>query len=156
MFTTGGTRLWVWQNGSLMTPVLLRIASFINFSFLMHVDKLQEDVSSTIRALTEAHIIVWLLTGDKRETAITIAKAAGLIQCPNTLIDLTKTGPRELEARMENYSKKKKDDNRVLIIDGAAVAHIMKWEKLKKKLYSLSSSCRTVIASRLSPIQKVE
>ena len=43
-------------------------------------DKLQENVAGTIRILLEAKIRVWVLTGDKQETAIEIAKSCQLIQ----------------------------------------------------------------------------
>lgn len=36
-------------------------------------DKLQEEVEETIISLKSAGITVWILTGDKRETAINIA-----------------------------------------------------------------------------------
>ncbi|CAJ0581559.1 unnamed protein product, partial [Mesorhabditis spiculigera] len=41
-------------------------------------DKLQEGVSDTITSLREAGLQVWLLTGDKLETAENIARACGL------------------------------------------------------------------------------
>ena len=42
-------------------------------------DKLQEGVPETIKALRQASIKVWMLTGDKRETAHDIAKTTHLI-----------------------------------------------------------------------------
>ena len=42
-------------------------------------DKLQEEVSETIIAMKEAGIKVWVLTGDKVETAINIGYSAGLL-----------------------------------------------------------------------------
>ena len=42
------------------------------------VDKLQIDVESTIESLRSAGIKVWMLTGDKVETATCIAISAGL------------------------------------------------------------------------------
>ncbi len=44
------------------------------------VDRLQEDVPETIEALQEAGIKVWVLTGDKQETAINIAFACKLLR----------------------------------------------------------------------------
>lgn len=38
-------------------------------------DRLQEDVASTLEALRHAGIKVWVLTGDKRETAINISNS---------------------------------------------------------------------------------
>ena len=42
-------------------------------------DKLQENVADTIDHIMKANIRVWVLTGDKQETAIEIAKACKLI-----------------------------------------------------------------------------
>lgn len=43
-------------------------------------DKLQDNVKETIVKLRKAGIKVWMLTGDKRETAVNIGKSCGLIQ----------------------------------------------------------------------------
>lgn len=42
-------------------------------------DKLQDEVADTINFLKTAGIHVWVLTGDKVNTAINIGKSAGLI-----------------------------------------------------------------------------
>ena len=44
-------------------------------------DKLQEDVPETIHDLKKAGIKVWMLTGDKKETAINSGHSAGTV-CP--------------------------------------------------------------------------
>ena len=41
-------------------------------------DKLQDGVAETIKFLTDAGVIVWMLTGDKLETGIEIGKTCGL------------------------------------------------------------------------------
>jgi phospholipid-translocating ATPase len=41
-------------------------------------DKLQEDVCSTLESLRNAGINIWMLTGDKIETATCIAISAGI------------------------------------------------------------------------------
>lgn len=43
-------------------------------------DKLQENVAETIDHVMQANIRVWVLTGDKQETAIEIGRACKLIQ----------------------------------------------------------------------------
>lgn len=43
-------------------------------------DKLQEGVPDTIRRLRQAGIRVWILTGDKQETAVNIGKSCSLIE----------------------------------------------------------------------------
>ena len=42
-------------------------------------DKLQEDVKDTIEGFKETGIKVWVLTGDKVETAINIGYSCGLL-----------------------------------------------------------------------------
>lgn len=46
------------------------------------VDRLQEEVPETIEALQRAGIKIWVLTGDKQETAINIAHSCKLL-CNN-------------------------------------------------------------------------
>ena len=41
---------------------------------------LQEAVEETIAKLKVAGIVPWMLTGDKKETAISLAQAAGLVK----------------------------------------------------------------------------
>ena len=43
-------------------------------------DKLQDEVEDTIRSLRDAGIKVWVLTGDKIETAINIGFSCGLLE----------------------------------------------------------------------------
>ncbi|CAL8076273.1 unnamed protein product [Calicophoron daubneyi] len=49
-------------------------------------DRLQEGVPSTIQHLREAGIRVWVLTGDKQETAVNVAHAASLLTDNQRLI----------------------------------------------------------------------
>eukprot|EP00965_Chrysotila_dentata_P018549 617752-Pleurochrysis_carterae.AAC.1 len=42
-------------------------------------DKLQEGVAGTIRTLRRAGMRVWMLTGDKEETAVNIATSSALV-----------------------------------------------------------------------------
>jgi magnesium-transporting ATPase (P-type) len=52
-------------------------------------DKLQVGVPETIEKLIEANIRVWILTGDKQETAIEIGKSSRLIQPNMSLLILS-------------------------------------------------------------------
>lgn len=51
-------------------------------------DKLQEGVPETINCLRKAGIVVWVLTGDKQETAINIAYACNLFVADMEIIKL--------------------------------------------------------------------
>lgn len=50
------------------------------------MDQLQEDVPETIEALQMAGIKIWVLTGDKQETAINIACACKLLRETDQLL----------------------------------------------------------------------
>jgi P-type E1-E2 ATPase len=60
-------------------------------------DKLQYGVPETIATLIKANIKVWVLTGDKQETAIEIGKSCKLIQ-PDMSLEIL-TSPTEDEFR---------------------------------------------------------
>lgn len=49
-------------------------------------DRLQEGVPDTIAALREAGIQLWVLTGDKQETAVNIAYACRLLDQTDRLL----------------------------------------------------------------------
>lgn len=51
-------------------------------------DRLQEAVPRCVRALLDAGIVLWLLTGDKPETAINIAYSAALFSPADRLLHL--------------------------------------------------------------------
>lgn len=46
-------------------------------------DLLQEGVEETIQKIKECEIVFYILTGDKRETAVNIGRTCGMI-CPDT------------------------------------------------------------------------
>jgi len=82
-------------------------------------DKLQDKVPETIAKLIESNIRVWVLTGDKQETAVEIAKSCKLIQPIFEVVTLTikmsdaeddKNIPEE-EAKMRKSQKQKEYKN---------------------------------------------
>merc|ERR1711968_302307 len=48
-------------------------------------DKLQDQVPEVIADLAKANIVVWMLTGDKEETAVNIGRSCNLIRNETTL-----------------------------------------------------------------------
>lgn len=52
-------------------------------------DRLQESVPDTIMALREAGIQVWVLTGDKPETAVNIGYACRLLEEEDLVINMS-------------------------------------------------------------------
>lgn len=59
-------------------------------------DKLQEDVGRTIHDIKRAGIKVWVLTGDKVETAINIGFACRLLSNDMNIFIIKETLPKKL------------------------------------------------------------
>ena len=126
-------------------------------------DKLQDEVVQTIQDLKTAKIKVWMLTGDKKETAINLGHSAGLLTHDSPQIDLCdNSDPRDVTTligelvagNIAGPGTSHDSGSPSLIIDGKSVSSLYKvndsWEHLKR----LAAKCQTVIACRLSPIQK--
>ena len=66
-------------------------------------DKLQDGVPETINQLIEAEIRIWVLTGDKQETAIEIGKACRLIQQDMDLVILSSLSSDDFCSKLKRY-----------------------------------------------------
>ena len=115
-------------------------------------DQLQEEVSDTIESLKNAGIKIWMLTGDKVETATCIAISSGLkgknqrtYYIRNTLDD--KVISSELE-------KIKFQTEFVLIIDGNCLDICLKY--CKDIFFEISLKANSVVCCRCSPTQKAK
>ncbi|KAI1103499.1 phospholipid-translocating P-type ATPase [Jackrogersella minutella] len=119
-------------------------------------DKLQQGVPETIEKLRRANIKVWMLTGDKRETAINIAHSARLAKPFSELYILDTT----VDDLQEKITSTLIDVGRgmvahsVLVVDGHTLSVIEKDESLKIMFYDLAVRMDSVICCRASPSQK--
>nr|XP_026491606.1 probable phospholipid-transporting ATPase IA isoform X5 [Vanessa tameamea] len=123
-------------------------------------DKLQDGVPEAIAALLKANIHVWVLTGDKQETAINVAHSARLLHSAMPLLLLNE---ESLDATRESLSRHltdfgenlRKENEVALVIDGQTLKYAMGCD-LKKDFIDLCVSCKVVVCCRVSPIQKAE
>ena len=136
-------------------------------------DKLQEGVPDTIQMLGNAGIKLWVLTGDKVETAINIGFSCNLLNNDMELIVLN-VGENEMEKaslELDNQLQKfgltgsnddlaaARRDHRpptglhAVIVDGDTLK-LMLDESLKQKFLLLCKQCRSVLCCRVSPAQK--
>jgi phospholipid-translocating ATPase len=119
-------------------------------------DKLQKGVPETIDKLRRANIKIWMLTGDKRETAINIAHSARLAKNFSEVIILDHiTG--EVEQRMATATLdigKGTIAHSVVVVDGQTLAEIDANETLKLLFFQLAVLADSVICCRASPSQK--
>ena len=119
-------------------------------------DKLQDRVPETMAHLAEAGIKIWVLTGDKVETAMNIGYACRLIQEDDPILMLTDTNVGDTKTSIINHlSLLEALDTVVLVIDGPALGHVLTTdEALSGLFFRLASKCRAVLCCRSSPIQK--
>lgn len=119
-------------------------------------DKLQKGVPEAIDKLRRANIKMWMLTGDKRETAINIGHSCRLIKDYSTVTVLDhETG--EVEQSMGAAVLAINGGtvpHSVVVIDGQTLAQISEIEPLKLLFYDLAILANSVICCRASPSQK--
>ncbi|OAJ43171.1 hypothetical protein BDEG_26551 [Batrachochytrium dendrobatidis JEL423] len=119
-------------------------------------DRLQDQVPETIEYLLKAGIKLWLLTGDKQETAINIGMSSRLINTSMRLIVLTASSSREAELEMDKYVKEMHEapeKTYALVINGDVLTHALAGPH-KQKLLQIGTKCRSVICTRVTPLQK--
>ncbi|EFC38504.1 predicted protein [Naegleria gruberi] len=124
-------------------------------------DTLQDQVPETISFLIEAGIHVWMLTGDKRETAFKIAGIAGLIHEHSQVFTLdgdlgSITSNEEGDVKVceiltliQSLSSENQKEI-VLVLDG----HAFTFCSSSRNFESLVSKCKTVVFCRSTPKQK--
>lgn len=142
-------------------------------------DRLQEGVPESIEALHKAGIKIWMLTGDKQETAVNIAYACKLLEPDDKLFILntqsedacgmlmsaileelqkrTQVSP-ELASPRKNFPQP--PDPQVpgragLVITGKTLEFALQ-ESLRKQFLELTAWCQAVICCRATPLQKSE
>ncbi|KPP68305.1 putative phospholipid-transporting ATPase ID [Scleropages formosus] len=148
-------------------------------------DKLQEGVAETIACLTLSSIKIWVLTGDKLETAMNIGYSCNMLRDDMNEVFII-TGHTVLEVQQQlrrakeqilgsgretaNCSKdaEKTEQYRndsvfeetitseyALIINGHSLAHALEAD-LECLLLDTACLCKTVVCCRVTPLQKAQ
>ena len=140
-------------------------------------DKLQDGVPGTIEQMMRGGIAVWVLTGDKQDTAINIAQACALIRDDMdvhivnieelvkqehdreiTRAQFNEQGKAQVAALIEEGIEKeaataKKGMETCLVIDGRSLSFALE-QDLAPRFLQLGSGCTSVVCCRVSPLQK--
>merc|ERR1711977_610289 len=124
-------------------------------------DRLQDGVPETIHTLQEAGIKVWVLTGDRQETAINIGMSCKLISEDMTLLivneetagDTRDNIQKKLDAIRTQGDGTIAMDTLALVIDGKSLTYALE-KDLEKNFLDLAVMCKAVICCRVSPLQK--
>uniref|UniRef100_A0A4W3KKH2 Phospholipid-transporting ATPase n=1 Tax=Callorhinchus milii TaxID=7868 RepID=A0A4W3KKH2_CALMI len=122
-------------------------------------DKLQRGVPLTIEKLSEANIKIWVLTGDKLETAVNIGYACNLLQDEMNevfIIEADTPDCRVVIITLLQFLKNgilfsNKLDNMYLIVPSIGICSR---KKLKLDFLTIACSCEAVICCRVTPLQK--
>ncbi|CAK1544710.1 unnamed protein product [Leptosia nina] len=121
-------------------------------------DRLQEDVPRTVRALLDAGVVVWVLTGDKPETAINIAYSAALFSQSDRLLHLMSRDKEHAESTIKSYLEGgvvEGGAGRALVVDGRTLTYILdRRSGLVAPFLSLARRCSAVLCCRATPLQK--
>ncbi|XP_063269745.1 phospholipid-transporting ATPase VB isoform X1 [Prinia subflava] len=143
-------------------------------------DRLQDGVPDTILSLREAGIKIWVLTGDKQETAVNIAYSCKLLNQRDTVFTINTENKETCESllnlTLEEVKKNYEDDKPQrkflgiiptsspgvpeapspefgLVIDGRTLSTIVQGG-LEEKLLALARRCRSVLCCRATPLHK--
>ncbi|KAA8643472.1 hypothetical protein EYZ11_001424 [Aspergillus tanneri] len=136
-------------------------------------DRLQDGVPDTISLLADAGIKLWVLTGDRVETAINIGFSCNLLDNDMELIifNVPENEPQraaqELDKQLQKFGMTGSDEELVaaredhsppapthaVVIDGETLK-LMLDDELKQKFLLLCKQCKSVLCCRVSPAQK--
>ena len=118
-------------------------------------DKLQKGVPETIDKLRRANMKIWMLTGDKRETAINIAHSARICE-PGSEIFILDASKGSLEDQLDRLAVAMDvgDFHSVVVVDGSTLSLLETNPTLTNVFYSLIINTDSVICCRASPAQK--
>ncbi|KAH9886694.1 aminophospholipid-transporting P-type ATPase [Cubamyces lactineus] len=115
-------------------------------------DKLQDEVKSTLELLRNAGIKIWMLTGDKIETATCIAISTKLVARNQYIHQVAKLKTSD-EARDQLEFLQNKLDC-CLVIDGGSLQLCL--NLFKNEFIEIATKLSAVVACRCSPTQKAD
>ncbi|KAL0398163.1 UNVERIFIED_CONTAM: putative phospholipid-transporting ATPase 5 [Sesamum radiatum] len=132
-------------------------------------DKLQKGVPECIDKLAQAGLKIWLLTGDKKETAVNIGFACSLLRhdMKQLHLCLRKESPsnqqikdvkEEILCQLQSYNQLITEEDRegdpfALVVDGKALEVSLSYD-VRNHFLSVAMRCDVVICCRVSPKQK--
>ncbi|XP_063732324.1 phospholipid-transporting ATPase IA isoform X2 [Eleginops maclovinus] len=123
-------------------------------------DKLQDKVPETIETLMKADIKIWILTGDKQETAINIGHSCKLLTKNMGMLVVNEDTLDRTRETLSHHcgvlgDALYKENDFALIIDGKTLKYALTFG-VRQYFLDLALSCKAVICCRVSPLQKSE
>ena len=135
-------------------------------------DKLQQGVPEAIQLLMDSNIRVWVLTGDKEETAIEIAKSCNLLLPNMDAPELFCNSFEETREKLVDLLDKYNIDNSLpietledvkrnlkkpigLVINGITLTYVLSNPELSLMFFKIGFISNSCICCRVSPSQKM-
>lgn len=115
-------------------------------------DRLQKDVKPSLELLRNAGVKIWMLTGDKVETARCVAISAKLVARGQYIHTVAKVNEPSTAQEALDFIRNKTDC--CLLIDGESLSLML--GQFRSSFISLAVLLPAVIACRCSPTQKAE
>ena len=135
-------------------------------------DQLQDKVASTIEEFSKRNICLWMLTGDKLETAINVAYSSNLIKEQDNLIEVSNVADFSEGKNIKQLKKEvsvnflKDLDNpdnfdmenprMCMAISGEVLWVIINEPQYKEEFLEILQNLDIIIAARVTPGQKAE
>ena len=124
-------------------------------------DLLQDEVATTIENLRNAGMKIWMLTGDKVETATCISISAGIkgkhqkiftLKSDDIISEDKNETISKLKEQFNEYNKKNTVESHIFIIDGELLDLSLK--NCEKEFFETTKNSPSVVCCRCSPTQK--
>uniref|UniRef100_A0A8C7GB47 Phospholipid-transporting ATPase n=1 Tax=Oncorhynchus kisutch TaxID=8019 RepID=A0A8C7GB47_ONCKI len=116
-------------------------------------DKLQDGVPQTIEQLSKADIKIWVLTGDKQETAENIGYSCNMLREEMNEVFIVSANTAE-EVRKELHTATLNGEY-AMVINGHSLAFALE-KDMEIELLRTACMCQTVICCRVTPLQKAQ
>ncbi|XP_059924077.1 phospholipid-transporting ATPase IF isoform X3 [Gadus macrocephalus] len=121
-------------------------------------DRLQDKVQETIEALRLAGIKVWVLTGDKHETAVSVSLSCGHFHRTMNILELLQQRTdNECAEQLRLLARRINDDHVIqhgLVVDGASLSLALRQHE--KLFMDVCKNCSAVLCCRMAPLQKAK
>uniref|UniRef100_A0A803TZ62 Phospholipid-transporting ATPase n=1 Tax=Anolis carolinensis TaxID=28377 RepID=A0A803TZ62_ANOCA len=121
-------------------------------------DKLQDKVQETIEALRLAGIKVWVLTGDKHETAVSVSLSCGHFHRTMNILELVQhKSDSTCAEQLTQLARRIKEDHVIqhgLVVDGTSLSLALRQHE--KLFMEVCRNCSAVLCCRMAPLQKAK
>lgn len=121
-------------------------------------DRLQDKVRETIEALRMAGIKVWVLTGDKHETAVSVSLSCGHFHRTMNILELiNQKSDSGCAEQLRQLARRITEDHVIqhgLVVDGTSLSLALR--EHEKLFMEVCRNCSAVLCCRMAPLQKAK